>query len=61
VVIVDNNLVSEEESMIFLESFHNVEAFFLDSSVLLLGWGKFTGAAGNRESKLLDDSTKSVV
>jgi len=39
VVTVDNDLVSEEESTVFLESFDNAEAFFLDSSVVLLGWG----------------------
>jgi len=39
VVTVDNDLVSEEESTVFLESFDNTEALFLDSSVVLLGWG----------------------
>ena len=38
VVTVDDGLVSEEESTVFLESFDNTKAFFLDSSVVLLGW-----------------------
>jgi len=39
VVTVDNDLVSEEESTVFLESFDNTKAFFLNGSVVLLGWG----------------------